>query len=145
MQRFQSAGINFCDPTLSHAPMEPPNATALFKDGKCEVWAPVQSPQWIRDSVSAALKLDAANVTVNVTLLGGAFGRKSKPDFAVEAALIAREMSGTPIKVTWTEDDLTHDFSCLQRPAYSGGVRQKQSSNRLEPSKRFPTHWWNYQ
>jgi len=96
---------------LSHAPMEPPNATALFKDGKCELWAPVQSPQWIRDSVAKALSLDAANVTVNVTLLGGAFGRKSKPDFAVEAALIAKEMNGTPIKVTWTrEDDLTHDF-----------------------------------
>jgi isoquinoline 1-oxidoreductase subunit beta len=96
---------------LSHAPMEPPNATALFKDGKCELWAPVQSPQWVRDSVATSLGLDAANVTVNVTLLGGAFGRKSKPDFAVEAALIAKEMSGVPIKVTWTrEDDLTHDF-----------------------------------
>lgn len=96
---------------LSHAPMEPPNATAIFKEGKCEMWAPVQSPQWIRDSVASNLKVDAANVTVNVTLLGGAFGRKSKPDFAVEAALIAKEMEGTPIKVTWTrEDDLTHDF-----------------------------------
>ena len=96
---------------LSHAPMEVPNATALFKDGKCEMWAPVQSPQWIRDSVSKALGLDAANVTINVTLLGGAFGRKSKPDFAVEAALVAKELSGTPVKVIWTrEDDLTHDF-----------------------------------
>ena len=96
---------------LSHAPMEPPNATALFADGKLEMWAPVQSPQWIRDSVAANLELDAANVTINVTLLGGAFGRKSKPDFAVEAALIAKEMPGTPVKVTWTrEDDLTHDF-----------------------------------
>ncbi|MCU0396736.1 MAG: molybdopterin-dependent oxidoreductase [Cyclobacteriaceae bacterium] len=96
---------------LSHAPMEPPNASALFKDGKCEVWAPVQSPQWIRDSVASALGLDAKNVTVNVTLLGGAFGRKSKPDFAVEAALVAKEMEGIPVKVVWTrEDDLTHDF-----------------------------------
>lgn len=96
---------------LSHAPMEPPNATALFKDGNLEMWAPVQSPQWIRDSVAANLGIDAANVTINVTLLGGAFGRKSKPDFAVEAAMIAKEMPGTPIKVTWTrEDDLTHDF-----------------------------------
>jgi isoquinoline 1-oxidoreductase beta subunit len=63
---------------LSHAPMEVPNATALVKDGKCEMWAPVQSPQWIRDSVAGALKLDAANVTINVTLLGGAFGQKIK-------------------------------------------------------------------
>lgn len=98
-------------PHLSHAPMEPPNATALFKDGKCEVWAPVQSPQWARDSIAKSLEMDAANVTVNVPLLGGGFGRKSKPDFAVEAALIAKKMPGIPIKVIWTrEDDITHDF-----------------------------------
>lgn len=96
---------------ISHAPMEAPNATAVIKDGRCEVWAPVQHPQWVRDSVAKALEMDAANVTVNVTLLGGAFGRKSKPDFAVEAALVAKEMNGTPIKVMWTrEDDLTHDY-----------------------------------
>lgn len=96
---------------LSHAPMESPNATALVKDGTCEMWAPVQHPQWVRDSVAKALGLESDKVTINVTLLGGAFGRKSKPDFAVEAALIAKEMSGTPIKVLWTrEDDLTHDY-----------------------------------
>ncbi len=96
---------------LSHAPMESPNATALVIDGKCEIWAPVQHPQWVRDSVAGNLGMDAANVTVNVTLLGGAFGRKSKPDFAVEAAMVAKEMMGTPVKVMWTrEDDLTMDF-----------------------------------
>ncbi len=96
---------------LAHAPMEPPNATALFENGKCEVWAPVQSPQWIRDSVAGDLKMSTDDVRVNVTLLGGAFGRKSKPDFVVEAARIAKEFPGTPIKLTWTrEDDLTHDF-----------------------------------
>jgi len=96
---------------LSHAPMEAPNATVLVKDGKCEVWAPVQHPQWVRESIATALGMDIANVTVNVTLLGGAFGRKSKPDFAVEAALVAKEMDGIPVKVLWTrEDDLTHDF-----------------------------------
>ncbi|MEY4930759.1 MAG: hypothetical protein RI909_1483 [Bacteroidota bacterium] len=96
---------------LSHAPMESPNATALVKEGKCEMWAPVQHPQWVRDSVAKALGMESEHVTINVTLLGGAFGRKSKPDFAVEAALIAKEMSGTPIKVLWTrEDDLTHDY-----------------------------------
>ncbi len=96
---------------LSHAPMESPNATALVNDGKCEMWAPVQHPQWVRDSVATALGMESEHVTINVTLLGGAFGRKSKPDFAVEAALIAKEMSGTPIKVLWTrEDDLTHDY-----------------------------------
>ena len=97
-------------PHLAHAPMEVPNATASFKNGKMEVWAPVQSPQWVRDSVAGFLKMKAEDVTVNVTLLGGAFGRKSKPDFAVEAAWLAKE-TGMPIKVVWTrEDDLSNDF-----------------------------------
>jgi isoquinoline 1-oxidoreductase subunit beta len=100
----------FVIPHLSHAPMEPPNALAVFKNGKCEVWAPVQSPQWARDSVASSVGLKTEDVTVNVTLLGGAFGRKSKPDFAVEAATLAKE-TGMPIKVIWTrEDDLTNDF-----------------------------------
>ncbi len=100
----------FVIPHLAHAPMEPPNALAVYKDGKCEVWAPVQSPQWARDSVTSSLGLKAEDVTVNVTLLGGAFGRKSKPDFVVEAAMLAKE-TGMPIKVIWTrEDDLANDF-----------------------------------
>ncbi len=101
----------YVTPHLSHAPMESPNATVQVKDGKCEVWAPVQHPQWVRESVAKALGMELENVTINVTLLGGAFGRKSKPDFVVEAALIAKEMSGTPVKILWTrEDDLTHDY-----------------------------------
>jgi len=97
-------------PHLAHAPMEPPCAVAHVKDGKCEIWAPTQHPQWARGSVAAALKIGEANVTVNVTLLGGAFGRKSKPDYIVEAALISQR-SGVPIKLIWTrEDDIQHDF-----------------------------------
>ncbi len=97
-------------PHLSHAPMEPPNALAVCKDGKCEVWAPVQSPHSARKALATFLNLKVDDVTVNVTLLGGAFGRKSKPDFALEAAWLAKE-TGTPIKVMWTrEDDLTNDF-----------------------------------
>jgi isoquinoline 1-oxidoreductase beta subunit len=98
-------------PHLAHATMEPPAATAQIKDGKCEVWACVQAPQGTRDSVAGALGLKPDQVTVNVTLLGGAFGRKSMPDFAIEAALLSKEMNGTPVKVTWTrEDDLRHDY-----------------------------------
>ncbi len=97
-------------PHLAHAAMEPPCATAHVKDGICEVWAPTQHPQWARDSVAHALKMDKANVTVNVTLLGGGFGRKSKPDYVVEAAMVS-QMSGLPVKLVWTrEDDLQHDF-----------------------------------
>jgi len=97
-------------PHLAHAPMEPPSAVAYLKDGKCEVWAPTQHPQWARDSVAAALGIESSNVTLHVTLLGGAFGRKSKPDYVVEAALVS-QMSGLPIKLIWTrEDDIQHDF-----------------------------------
>jgi isoquinoline 1-oxidoreductase beta subunit len=97
-------------PLLSHTPMETPCALAHVHDAVCEVWAPVQDPQGVRKTLAAALNIDIKNVTVNVTLLGGAFGRKSKPDFVVEAALISRTM-GTPIKILWTrEDDIQHDF-----------------------------------
>ena len=98
-------------PHLAHATMEPPAATARIVDGKCEVWSCVQSPQAARSLVAGRLGIDPANVTVNVTLLGGGFGRKSKPDFCVEAAVMSKAMDGKPVKVVWTrEDDLRHDY-----------------------------------
>lgn len=97
-------------PYLAHATIEPPTALAVVKNGSCEIWAPTQHPQGARDAVASALGIEAEKVKVNVTLLGGGFGRKSKPDFIVEAAILAKE-SGLPIKVQWTrEDDLHHDF-----------------------------------
>lgn len=97
-------------PHIAHASMEPPVATAHWADGKIEVWAPVQSPGGTRDDLAKTLEISADNVTVNPTLLGGGFGRKSKCDFALEAALLARELRA-PIRVQWTrEDDLHHDF-----------------------------------
>ncbi len=98
-------------PHLAHATMEPPAATARIVDGKCEVWACVQSPQATHDQVAKRLGLSADDVIVNVTLLGGGFGRKSKPDFAVEAAILSREMGGAPVKVQWTrEDEIQHGY-----------------------------------
>jgi isoquinoline 1-oxidoreductase beta subunit len=98
-------------PHLAHAPMEPPSATARVASGKCEAWAAVQSPGTTRTELAEKLGFKPEDVTVNVTLLGGGFGRKSKPDFVLEAALLSREMGGTPVKVVWTrEDDLHHDY-----------------------------------
>jgi isoquinoline 1-oxidoreductase beta subunit len=98
-------------PHNAHATMEPPSATCRIVDGKAEVWTSVQSPQAAHDMVAAYLALPPENVTVNVTLLGGGFGRKSKPDFAVEAALCSKAMGGAPVKVVWTrEDDIHNDF-----------------------------------
>ncbi len=98
-------------PHFAHATMEPPAATAVVKDGKAEVWACVQSPGGTRGDVAALLGVDQKNVTVNVTLLGGGFGRKSKCDFVLEAATLSKAMGGTPVKVVWTrEDDIQHAF-----------------------------------
>jgi isoquinoline 1-oxidoreductase beta subunit len=97
-------------PHLAHVSMEPPSATAHVTDGACEVWAPVQSPGGTRDDVAKVLGLPVEKVKVNVTLLGGGFGRKSKWDYALEAALLSKAI-GAPVKVTWTrEDDIHHDF-----------------------------------
>ncbi len=96
-------------PLLAHAPMEPPAALAVYRDGKAEVWAPTQGPQGARDAVAQALGLKKEDVTVHVTLLGGGFGRKSFPDFAVEAAVLSKK-TGKPVKVVWSrEDDIKFD------------------------------------
>jgi isoquinoline 1-oxidoreductase subunit beta len=100
----------YYSPHFVHAPMEPPGAVASVQDGACEVWSSTQDPQATQATVAEALGIDAAKVTSRVPLLGGAFGRKSKPDFAAEAALISREI-GAPVKVTWTrEDDIRHGY-----------------------------------
>jgi isoquinoline 1-oxidoreductase subunit beta len=97
-------------PHLAHATMEPLAAMASFADGKCEVWAPIQSPQAAHDYVVKRLGLKDEDVKVNVTLLGGGFGRKSKCDFVVEAAVLSKAI-GAPVKVVWTrDDDLQHDY-----------------------------------
>ena len=93
-------------PHLSQSPMEPPVAVARIDGRRCEVWAPTQDPQGAQAEVARTLGLEPSQVTVHVTFLGGGFGRKSKPDFIVEAALLAREM-GMPVRVQWTRDDDT--------------------------------------
>ena len=108
----------FLVPHFVHSPMETPAATVHVKpDGTCEVWAPVQDPQWAGLAVANALGIEEDQVTVNVTLLGGAFGRKSKPEFVVEAALVSKEI-GEPVKLLWTrEDDIQsgfYHFLCAQ-------------------------------
>ncbi len=97
-------------PHLVHAPMEVPNALAWVHDGKCEVWAPVQSPQSARAEAAAYLGIDVKDVTINVTFLGGGFGRKSKPDFVVEAVALSKKVNA-PVQVVWTrEDDIQHSY-----------------------------------
>ena len=101
----------FKAPFYAHATMEPLAVIADYKgDGTVEIWAPTQHPQWARGAVAGALGIEVDKVKVNVTLLGGGFGRKSKPDFVAEAALLSKAAK-TPVRVQWTrEDDLHHDF-----------------------------------
>jgi isoquinoline 1-oxidoreductase beta subunit len=96
-------------PMLAHAAMEPPAALAVYRDGKVEAWAPTQNPQGAQEAIAAAVGVKKEDVTVHVTLLGGAFGRKSFPDFIVEAAVLSKK-TGTPVKVVWSrEDDIKFD------------------------------------
>lgn len=97
-------------PHLVHAPMEAPNATAHVHDGICEVWAPVQAPQVTRKEVSDFLGIDLDKVSIHVTFLGGGFGRKSKPDFVLEAVALSK-MEQKPVQVIWTrEDDIQNSY-----------------------------------
>jgi isoquinoline 1-oxidoreductase beta subunit len=100
----------FETPFLAHAPMEPMNCLAHFRDGKVEIWAPTQNPQGAQSAVAKALGLKEEDVTVYVTFSGGGFGRRGDVDYAVEAAEISKHAS-RPIKLTWTrEEDIKHDF-----------------------------------
>ena len=101
---------SYYQPHMAHAPMEPPAALANVAGGKAEIWAPAQSPYAVRIDIAEALGMKEEDVTVHVTLLGGGFGRKSKGDFATEAAVLSRRM-GAPVLVQWTrEDDIRHSF-----------------------------------
>lgn len=98
-------------PHLAQAPMEPMVAVARFVDGRCEAWAPSQAPQVTRERIAERLGIGFDQVTVNVTLLGGGFGRKSKPDFILEAAILAKAFPGKAVRVQWTrEDDIHHSY-----------------------------------
>ena len=104
---------------IAHATMEPPAATAVMKGDGVEVWTCTQTPQSAQRNASAVLKIakeDIANVEINVTLLGGGFGRKSKPDYVAEAVYLAHKTK-LPVKVLWTrEDEIQHGY--YHSPSY---------------------------
>ena len=112
----------YSTPLAAHAAMEPPAAVAEFRNGKAEIWAPTQNPQAVQETVAAALGIDKKDVTCHVTLLGGGFGRKSKPDYAAEAAVLSKKL-GKPVKVIWTrEDDIRFDYYHATAAVYHKAV-----------------------
>jgi len=98
---------------LAHATMEPPAATAIVSENGIDVWTCTQTPQSAQRNAMGVMKIPAekaSTVRINVTLLGGGFGRKSKPDYVAEAVFLANEMK-MPIKVLWTrEDEIKHGY-----------------------------------
>ncbi|HXM43172.1 MAG TPA: molybdopterin cofactor-binding domain-containing protein [Bryobacteraceae bacterium] len=102
-------------PMLAHAAMEPLAAVAEFKDGKVVTWTCTQNPQAVQDTVAKAVGIKKEDVECHVTLLGGGFGRKSKPDYVAEAALLSKQV-GKPVKIVWSREDDVH-FDYFHSPA----------------------------
>ncbi len=100
----------YITPMQAHAPLEPMNFTANFKDGKCELIGSTQFQQGAQGASAEALGIKPENVTVRTTFLGGGFGRRLELDFIVQAALTSKAV-GKPVKLIWSrEEDMTHDF-----------------------------------
>lgn len=91
-------------PHLAHVSMEPPVALADVRGDKAVIWTSTQNPQAVQEVVGAQLGIPPENVICNVALLGGGFGRKSKPDYVAEAAILSKK-TGKPVKVTWSRED----------------------------------------
>jgi isoquinoline 1-oxidoreductase beta subunit len=101
-------------PFLSHIDLEPQNCTAHYQDGKVVLWAPTQLPGPGAKLVAATLGIGEGDVTVNMTRVGGGFGRRLRNDFMAEAAWISKQV-GAPVKLVWNrQDDMQHDY---YRPA----------------------------
>ena len=100
-------------PYLAHAPMEPQNATAHVTEGRCEVWAPTQSPGPARECVRRVVGLPYDAITIHQTFVGGGFGRRLVQDYIEEAVQVSLRVK-RPVKVVFSrEDDMRHS---LYRP-----------------------------
>lgn len=98
-------------PYVSHVNLEPQNCTALYADGRLDIWAPSQTPQVGEAGAAAVTGVGEENTFLHQTRIGGGFGRRLNNDFVIEVAMIARRLEGRPVKLQWTrEDDMTNDF-----------------------------------
>lgn len=100
----QKLDVIYQTPYQSHSPIEPLNCVAHYQGDKVEIWGPIQAPDWIQDALSEEMELKRENVIVNMTFLGGGFGRKAFMDYPHEAAVISKEING-PVQVVWTRED----------------------------------------
>lgn len=102
--------VEYKVPFLAHVTMEPMNATAWVQPDRIDLWIPSQA-QTVAVNVTAALTgMDAENIHIHNTLMGGGFGRRGEGDF-VALAVAASIAAGQPVKVTWSrEEDVQHDM-----------------------------------
>ena len=122
-------------PFQAHLTMEPMNCTAHVQGDTCEIWAPTQSPQDIQRAVQNALNISPEAVSVNVTLMGGGFGRRLKTDYAVEAAQLSQSL-GEPVQIVWTRsDDIQHDFYHPMHYIYVQGDSKEINQPSVRPVK----------
>src|SRR5437762_2359571 len=106
-QAAKKIDVIYQTPYQSHSCMEPLNCVAHWQGDKLEIWGPIQAPDWVQDYISKEMNLPRENVIVNLTFLGGGFGRKAFMDYPHEASVISKEI-GAPVQVVWTrEDDAT--------------------------------------
>jgi isoquinoline 1-oxidoreductase subunit beta len=110
----------FVLPHIAHAPLESVNATASYQDGKVEIWGPIQSVTACQEAVAHAVGCAVDDVKLNVTFLGGSFGRKIVPDYVLQAVQASKAV-GRPVKLIRSrEEDMQHD---VYRPNAGGRLR----------------------
>jgi isoquinoline 1-oxidoreductase beta subunit len=114
-------------PIIAHMTLEPQGSTAAFKDGKLEVWSQSQSPSGGKGAISRLTGVPQDAITIHIMRTGGAFGRRLANDYMVEAAYIAKQVNGAPVKLLWArEDDISHD---PYRAGGSHGLRAALDAN----------------
>jgi isoquinoline 1-oxidoreductase beta subunit len=122
----------YSTPYESHSAMEPMNCVANVTDDSCEIWGPIQAPGWVQDDLMNVLKMPREKITVNMTFLGGGFGRKAFTDYTQEAALVSKEIKA-PVQVVWTREDDTN-----QGPWRPGMMYRIEAS--LQPNGRIDAY-----
>ncbi|CUI61951.1 xanthine dehydrogenase family protein molybdopterin-binding subunit [Cognatishimia activa] len=98
-------------PYIAHAPLEPLNATILVTDERVDIWTGHQIQMFVESIVAGITGVDQENVHLHNKFMGGSFGHRLEFDFIKQAAEIANQMRGTPVKMTYSrEEDFAHDF-----------------------------------
>ena len=131
-------------PYEAHMTMEPMNCTADVRADSCEIWAPTQNPQAVKNAVQSVIKLGRDAITVHVPLMGGGFGRRLQADYAAEAARVSMEINA-PVQVVWTrDDDVQHDYYHPTSYHYASAdpTNPKRRNIRSFDGTKIPTGAW---